>query len=203
ICRHAGFELPVVYDFYLAPLGSWDCLENAVVVCFAAICEKDGDWVRREGKERRRLWAQRKTPRQSTKVEKVQEDVETETDEESQAKKGLLPTNIVEMLSSREKQVFLSDSEDEKAEVNPIPRKKKKKNSGVEPVILNDIPPPQCLQSSLEFLKKRKMQVPRSSLVLKNSNQCPSEPEIAPIFLKEGSMQPIPIAGSERNEAEK
>ncbi|MBA0760870.1 hypothetical protein Gotri_023591 [Gossypium trilobum] len=127
--------------------------------------------VRREGKERRRLWAQRKTPRQSTKVEKVQEDVETETDEESQAKKGLLPTNIVEMLSSREKQVFLSDSEDEKAEVNPIPRKKKKKNSGVEPVILNDIPPPQCLQSSLEFLKKRKMQVPRSSLVLKNSNQ--------------------------------
>ncbi|MBA0824408.1 hypothetical protein Goarm_021082 [Gossypium armourianum] len=128
-------------------------------------------WVRREGKERRRLWAQRKTPRQSTKVEKVQEDVETETDEESQAKKGLLPTNIVEMLSSREKQVFLSDSEDEKAEVNPIPRKKKKKNSGVEPIILNDIPPPQCLQSSLEFLKKRKMQVPRSSLVLKNSNQ--------------------------------
>ncbi|KAL1107102.1 hypothetical protein V6Z11_D03G019300 [Gossypium hirsutum] len=127
--------------------------------------------VRREGKECRRLWAQRKTPRQSTKVEKVQEDVETETDEESQAKKGLLPTNIVEMLSSREKQVFLSDSEDEKAEVNPIPRKKKKKNSGVEPVILNDIPRPQCLQSSLEFLKKRKMQVPRSSLVLKNSNQ--------------------------------
>lgn len=42
-------------------------------------------------------------PRQSTKVEKVQEDVETETDEESHAKKGMLPTNIVEMLASREK----------------------------------------------------------------------------------------------------
>ncbi|PPR96097.1 hypothetical protein GOBAR_AA24567 [Gossypium barbadense] len=182
---------------------SWDCLENAVVVCFAAICEKDGDWVRREGKERRRIWAQRKTPRQSTKVEKVQEDVETETDEESQAKKGMLPTNIVEMLASREKQVFLSDSEDEKAEVNPIPRKKKKKNSGVEPVILNDMPAPQCLQSSLEFLKKRKMQVPRSSLVLKNSNQVLRLSCAISTSGLQGSMQPIPIAGSERNEAEK
>ncbi|KAE8707069.1 putative kinase [Hibiscus syriacus] len=126
--------------------------------------------VIREGKERRRLWAQRKTQRQSAKIENVQ-DVETETDEESLAKKGMLPTNIVEMLASREKQVFLSDSEDEKAKVDPTPRKKKKKNSGLEPVILKDIPPPQCLQSSMEFLKKRKMQVPRSSLVLKNSNQ--------------------------------
>ncbi|XP_038994814.1 uncharacterized protein LOC120118971 [Hibiscus syriacus] len=82
----------------------------------------------------------------------------------------MLPTNVVEMLASREKQVFLSDSEDEKAEADPTPGKKKK-NSGLEPVILNHIPPPQCLQSSMEFLKKRKMQVPRSSLVLKNSNQ--------------------------------
>ncbi|KAE8709541.1 Extra-large G-protein 1 [Hibiscus syriacus] len=71
----------------------------------------------------------------------------------------MLPTNVVEMLASREKQVFLSDSEDEKAEADPTPGKKKK-NSGLEPVILNHIPPPQCLQSSMEFLKKRKMQVP-------------------------------------------
>ncbi|XP_039053364.1 uncharacterized protein LOC120195396 [Hibiscus syriacus] len=125
--------------------------------------------VIREGKERRRLWAQRKTQRQSAKSENDQ-DVETEADEESLAKKGMLPTNIVEMLASREKQVFLSDSEDEKTEVDSTPRKKKK-NSGLEPVILKDIPPPQCLRSSMEFLKKRKMQVPRSSLVLKNSSQ--------------------------------
>ncbi|XWS45339.1 hypothetical protein CRYUN_Cryun15aG0128000 [Craigia yunnanensis] len=127
--------------------------------------------VVREGKERRRLWAQMKTPRQSATVENGREEVETETDEESQAKKGMLPTNIVEMLASHEKQVFLSDSEDEKAEVKPSSRKKKKKSSGLEPVFLKDIPPAQCLQNSLEFLKKRKMQVPRSFSVLKNSNQ--------------------------------
>ncbi|KAL4369199.1 hypothetical protein GQ457_05G013200 [Hibiscus cannabinus] len=127
--------------------------------------------VLREGKERRRLWAQRKTQRQSAKVENGQEDAEAEIDEESQAKKGMLPTDIVEMLASREKQVFLSDSEDEKAKVDPTPKKRKKKNTGLEPVILKDIPPPPCLQSSMEFLKKRKMQVPRSSSVLKNSNQ--------------------------------
>ncbi|EOX91258.1 hypothetical protein QUC31_003013 [Theobroma cacao] len=126
----------------------------------------------REGKERRRHWAQKKTPRQSAKkVENGQEDVETGMDEESQAKKGMLPTNIVEMLASREKQVFLSDSEDEKTEVKHTSRKKKKKSSGLEPVILEDIPPARCLQNSLEFLKKRKMQVPRSSSVLNYSNQ--------------------------------
>ncbi|XP_022752113.1 uncharacterized protein LOC111300761 [Durio zibethinus] len=127
--------------------------------------------VVREGKERRRLWAQRKTPRQSVTVQNGIEDVETETDEESRAKKGMLPANIVEMLAFREKQVFVSDSEDEKVEVKPISRKKKKKSSGLEPVILKDIPPAPCLQNSLEFLKKRKMQVPRSLSVLKNSNQ--------------------------------
>ncbi|XWS29352.1 hypothetical protein CRYUN_Cryun24cG0022000 [Craigia yunnanensis] len=115
--------------------------------------------VVRERKERRRLWAQRKTPRQSARVENGQDDVET--DENSQTKKGMLPTNIVEMLASREKQVFLSDSEDEKTEVMPTSRKKKKKISGLEPVILKDTPPAQCLQNSLEFLKKRKMLVPR------------------------------------------
>ena len=59
--------------------------------------------VVRGRKERRRLWAQRKTPRQSARVENGQEDAETETDENSQTKKGMLPTNIVEMLASREK----------------------------------------------------------------------------------------------------
>ncbi|KAL6499212.1 hypothetical protein OROHE_026240 [Orobanche hederae] len=41
----------------------------------------------------------------------------------------------------------------------------------LEAVVLKDIPPPQCVQNSLEFLKKRKMQVSRSSAVLNNSNQ--------------------------------
>lgn len=41
----------------------------------------------------------------------------------------------------------------------------------LEPVILKEIPPPQCLENSMDFLKKRKMQVSRSPAVLNNSNQ--------------------------------
>jgi hypothetical protein len=41
----------------------------------------------------------------------------------------------------------------------------------VETIILKDMKPTQCLQNSLEFLKKRKMEVSRSSAVLNNSNQ--------------------------------
>lgn len=40
-----------------------------------------------------------------------------------------------------------------------------------DPVILKDIPPPPCLQDALEFLKKKKMHVSRSTSVLNNSNQ--------------------------------
>lgn len=40
-----------------------------------------------------------------------------------------------------------------------------------EAILLNNIPPPHCLESSLEFLKKRKMQVSRSSAILKNADQ--------------------------------
>ncbi|XP_021905151.1 uncharacterized protein LOC110820082 [Carica papaya] len=125
--------------------------------------------VIREGKARRRIWAQRKTPRPSGKDE-VQ-DVEPETHEEPLSNRGMLPSDIVELLAAREKQVLFSDSEDEKAEVKHIKRKKKLKSAGVEPVVLKDIPPAQCLQNSLEFLNKRKMQVSRSSAVLKNSKQ--------------------------------
>ncbi|KAK0604484.1 hypothetical protein LWI29_016119 [Acer saccharum] len=120
----------------------------------------------------------------------------------------MLPSDIVELLASREKydascslcvwfecanscymyrtysfqiltkmssffcrQVFLSDSEDEKAEVKCNPTKKKKKSSRLETVILNDMPPPECLKNSLEFLKKRKTQVARSYAVLNNPNK--------------------------------
>ncbi|KAL0430324.1 UNVERIFIED_CONTAM: hypothetical protein Sradi_0658400 [Sesamum radiatum] len=100
--------------------------------------------VVREGKERRRKWAQKLTARSLPKEESRRDEVETETHEESQANKGMLPDEIVKILAEREK---------------------------LEPVILKDIPPPQCVQNSLEFLKKRKMQVPRSSAVLNNSNQ--------------------------------
>ncbi|TXG59540.1 hypothetical protein EZV62_014113 [Acer yangbiense] len=132
--------------------------------------------VVREGKERRRLWAQRKTPRSSKRGEDkqgegIQDVAETEPEKESTANVGMLPSDIVELLASREKQVFLSDSEDEKAEVKRNPRKKKKKSSGLETVILNDMPPPECLKNSLEFLKKRKTQVARSYAVLNNPNK--------------------------------
>ncbi|KAM7510264.1 hypothetical protein LguiB_009139 [Lonicera macranthoides] len=126
----------------------------------------------REGKERRRQWAQKLTPRQSRSDKKSTTEVtETEAPEESQDNKGMLSEDIVKLLAAREKKVFLSDSEEEETEKKPTSKKKKPKSFGVEPVILSEIPPSHCLQSSLEFLKKRKMQVARSSAVLNNSNK--------------------------------
>ncbi|XP_050363123.1 uncharacterized protein LOC126782019 [Argentina anserina] len=127
--------------------------------------------VAREGKERRRKWAQKKTPRKAANtVESVQDASENETHEESSmGTAGMLPPNIVELLAARDKQVF-SDSEDEKADSKPS-KKKKRKSSGVDTIILNQTAPPPCLEKSLEFLKNRKMQVRRSQAVLHNSNQ--------------------------------
>ncbi|PON54077.1 UDP-N-acetylmuramoyl-L-alanyl-D-glutamate-2, 6-diaminopimelate ligase [Parasponia andersonii] len=128
--------------------------------------------VAREGKERRRIWAQRKTPKPSKEAESVQDVAQTENPDEPSGRAGMLPDEIVQLLAAREKQVFLSDSEDEKTEVKrSSKRKKKPSSSGVDTVVLNEIPSAQCLQNSLEFLKKRKMQVSRSSSVLRNSNQ--------------------------------
>ncbi|EEF40061.1 uncharacterized protein LOC8260573 [Ricinus communis] len=127
--------------------------------------------VAREGKERRRQWAQRKTPRPSKGDDNVQNVKETETEKELLDTAEMLPNDIVQLLAAREKKIFLSDSEDEKVEAELPPRKKKLKSSGMETVILKDMSPPQCLQNSLQFLKKKKMQVSRSSSVLNNSNQ--------------------------------
>lgn len=134
--------------------------------------------VRREGKERRKKLAERLTPRPKSKVEASDGDVEMVEDEEgdvtskqSQVNTGMLPNDIVNLLAAREKQVFLSDSEDEKEEKNPKPKKKKTKKSGVETVILKELPSAHCVQNSLEFLNKRKTSVPRSAAVLTNSNQ--------------------------------
>ncbi|XP_057751340.1 uncharacterized protein LOC130969572 isoform X2 [Arachis stenosperma] len=80
----------------------------------------------------------------------------------------------MKMLAAREKQVFLpySEGEEEKAKTKPAASKKRKsKKSGLEAVILSELGRPQCLQGALEFLKKRKMSVQRSSSALNNSNR--------------------------------
>lgn len=60
--------------------------------------------VVREGKERRRQWAQRKTPRPSAGINiNAEEVIETETEQESNGRFGMLPNNIVELLAAREK----------------------------------------------------------------------------------------------------
>ncbi|XP_065017084.1 uncharacterized protein LOC135679056 isoform X1 [Musa acuminata AAA Group] len=125
-------------------------------------------WVAHENKERRRLWAQRKTqPKQKKGVEAE----ETEQPDDAPSIPGMLPSNIVAVLAAREKLTFSSDSEEEIVKQKNTKRKKKKKALGPETILLKDIPPPQCLENSLEFLKRRKMQVPRSSSILKNADQ--------------------------------
>ncbi|KAL7094546.1 hypothetical protein ACP275_11G110400 [Erythranthe tilingii] len=130
--------------------------------------------VVRESKERRRQWAQKLTPKPVPKEESTKDEPETEAQEEEPSKgnnNGMLPDDIVKLLAAREKKVFTSDSEDEKDEDKAASKKRRLKKSGSGPVILKEIPAPQCVQNSLDFLEKRKMQVPRSSAVLKNSKQ--------------------------------
>ncbi|XP_022947715.1 uncharacterized protein LOC111451498 [Cucurbita moschata] len=127
--------------------------------------------VVREGKERRRQWAEKKTPRASKKSETVEDVAETPRHNDQVSKLGMLPSNLVQLLAEREKQVFSSDPGDEKPAAKSKTKRKKSKSSGIETVLLNERAPSQCLQNSLEFLKKRKMNIPRSSSVLDNSNQ--------------------------------
>lgn len=133
--------------------------------------------VVREAKEKRRRLAQRKTaqpPKVNESVRDVVEaktETETETEKESLGSGGMLASDIVQLLAAREKKVFLSDSEDENAEEKRLPKKKKRRSLGKETVILKEMAPPQCIQNSLEFLKKKKMQLSRSSSVLNNPNQ--------------------------------
>ncbi|XP_028768357.1 uncharacterized protein LOC114725966 [Neltuma alba] len=130
--------------------------------------------VGREKKERRRKLAQRLTPDRPKKGKDSQDVSETETEQASTEDAGFLPDSIVQMIAAREKQVLLSGSDDED-KVEPTSRKKKSTKTRLDdedgPVILDDIGPPPCLQKSLEFLKRRKMEVPRSSSVLNNSNR--------------------------------
>ncbi|XP_058084507.1 uncharacterized protein LOC131232282 [Magnolia sinica] len=91
--------------------------------------------------------------------------------QEAQRTEGMLPSDVVNLLAAREKQTFHLDSEDEIADDKLTLEKKKSKFSGGGAVLLTNIPPAQCLHNSIEFLKKRKAQVSRSTSVLKNSNQ--------------------------------
>ncbi|XP_057759023.1 uncharacterized protein LOC130979579 [Arachis stenosperma] len=135
--------------------------------------------VAREGKERRRKWAEKLTPRQSKESKDTAQGEEddvlgSEPQHNSNPASGFLPDDIVKMLAAREKQVFLPDSDEEKEKAKTklaTSKKRKSKNSGLEPVILSELGPPQCVQGALEFLKKRKMSVQRSSSALNNSNR--------------------------------
>ncbi|KAF8098951.1 hypothetical protein N665_0255s0027 [Sinapis alba] len=127
--------------------------------------------IAREKKESRRHLAEKITPRKSRKIETFQDEEEEEAEPEALANKGFLSKNIIDFLAQRDKQKNGSDSEEDEETNKEHPRKKKKKSSGIETVIYKEIPPPECLKTGLDFLKKRKAQVPRSSSVLKNSSQ--------------------------------
>lgn len=60
----------------------------------------------REVKERRRQWAQKLTPR-LPKEKGTKDETENETTEESLVNKGMLPDDIVKLLTEREKYVCL------------------------------------------------------------------------------------------------
>lgn len=142
-----------------------------------------------EEKERRRKWAQKLTPRPSKATKKSRDISKTESEQELNTEKsedvsntesqqkpnasvGFLPKSIVDMLAAKEKKNLLTETDEEEDKLKATTsRKRKSKDSGSEPVIVSKPAPPQCLKSALDFLKERKMSVPRSSAVLKNSNQ--------------------------------
>ncbi|CAN6459683.1 unnamed protein product [Victoria cruziana] len=133
--------------------------------------------VAREAKERRKRRAQKKSqPALNLKVESVVKDAEAPDDPEAQPQphhmSGMLPESIVNLLAAREKLVFPEADEVADADKS-MPRKKKRKSGsrGVDPIILKDLPGPQCSQNSMEFLKKRKTAVSRSASSLRNPEQ--------------------------------
>ncbi|ESW28850.1 hypothetical protein PHAVU_002G023300 [Phaseolus vulgaris] len=128
--------------------------------------------VVREAKERRRKWSQNITPRPSKAGKKAQNVIDSEPQQKPNTADGFLPEDIVQMLAARENHVSFSDTKEEKDETKSTTlRRRKSRKLGLEPVILSKIGPPQCSNSALEFLKERKMSVPRSSSVLNNSNR--------------------------------
>ncbi|KAG2656554.1 uncharacterized protein LOC120677818 [Panicum virgatum] len=129
--------------------------------------------VTREGKERRKRWAQRRTSskpdKQAPQEIEDQDAHQGEENEETHTVPGMLPSSVIEMLAAREKQTFSSDSEEEN--VQKVQKKKRMKTSGPETILLKDVRSTQHVKNALEFLEQRKNQVPRSNAVLKNANK--------------------------------
>ncbi|KAL6629983.1 hypothetical protein ACP70R_029748 [Stipagrostis hirtigluma subsp. patula] len=131
--------------------------------------------VTREGKERRKRWAQRRTSSKPDKqtTEKVEDEdaKQSEENEETHTIPGMLPNSVIEMLAAREKQTFSSDSEEENVKQKVQKRRKRSKTSGPETILLKDVKSTQHVKNALDFLEKRKNQVPRSNAILKNTNK--------------------------------
>ncbi|PWZ28574.1 hypothetical protein Zm00014a_001183 [Zea mays] len=126
--------------------------------------------VTREGKERRKRWAQRRTSsKPDKKAPKEVEDEGTKQSEETDTMPGMLPTSVIEILAAREKQTFASDSEEENVKQKVQKRKKRMKTAGPETILLKDVRSTQHVKNALDFLEQRKKQVPRSNAVLKNA----------------------------------
>ncbi|XP_015689617.1 DNA ligase 1 [Oryza brachyantha] len=137
--------------------------------------------VSQQEKERRRRWAQRRTSSKPNNEEPLDlKDKDTKQEEENEGNEeneerhtipGMLPTDVIEMLAAREKQTFTSDSEEEITNQKVQKRKKRLKTSGPETILLKDVRSTQHVKNALDFLEKRKNQVPRSDAVLKNANK--------------------------------
>ncbi|XP_062223867.1 uncharacterized protein LOC133922519 [Phragmites australis] len=129
----------------------------------------------REGKERRKRWAQRRTsskPDKPAPQEVKDEDTkQNEGNEETYTMPGMLPNSVIEMLAAREKHTFSSDSEEENVKQKVQKRKKISKTSGPKTILLKDVWSTQHVKNALDFLEQRKNKVPRSNAVLKNANK--------------------------------
>ncbi|CAA2981304.1 Hypothetical predicted protein [Olea europaea subsp. europaea] len=85
--------------------------------------QQDKEIRRVQTENKARKWAEKLTPRPSLRDGSGKNKTNTKIDEESQDNKGILPDDIVQHIAANEKAVnqkklFLSDSEDEKAEKN-------------------------------------------------------------------------------------
>ncbi|CAD6247812.1 unnamed protein product [Miscanthus lutarioriparius] len=129
----------------------------------------------REGKERRKRWAQRRaSSKPDKKAPKEVEDEDTkqsEENEETNTMPGMLPTSVIEILAAREKQTFASDSEEENVKQKVQKRKKRMKTDGPETILLKDVRSTQHVKNALDFLEQRRNRVPRSNAVLKNASK--------------------------------
>ncbi|AQK69149.1 hypothetical protein ZEAMMB73_Zm00001d015586 [Zea mays] len=119
--------------------------------------------VTREGKERRKRWAQRRTSSKPDK--KAPKEVE---DEDT---KKTWTSWVIWSSSHIIRQTFASDSEEENVKQKVQRRKKRMKTDGPETILLKDVRSTQHVKNALDFLEHRKNRVPRSNAVLKNASK--------------------------------